>query len=101
MAEKTADEILLEDVKEEIKVTWTDEDPYLNKMIARGKASLEGQTGTTLDFDVEGQPKILLLNYCRYDYNNAIEHFKENFQKELLELKLKEAVKDRVDVDEG
>jgi len=89
----TKDEILLADVKEEIKVTWTDEDEYLNKMISRAKASLERETGTTLDFDLEDKPKILLLNYCRYDYNNALEYFKENFREELLELKLSEAIK--------
>mgnify|MGYP001071804967 CR=1 FL=1 len=34
----------------------------------------------------------LLLDYCRYAYNNASEYFEENFQKEILRLQLKTGV---------
>ena len=34
----------------------------------------------------------LLLDYCRYVYNNASEYFEENFQKEILRLQLKTGV---------
>jgi hypothetical protein len=34
----------------------------------------------------------LLFNYCRYDYNNAVELFKENFQDEIRRLQLEVAV---------
>lgn len=34
----------------------------------------------------------LLLDYCRYSYNNASEYFEENYQQELLRLQLMTAV---------
>lgn len=85
---------MLEEVKEYLKITWNDEDNSLNNMIERGKSNLEELTGTTLDFTVNNQAKSLLLDYCRYAYNNALEYFEENFHKEITRLQLSEAVKD-------
>lgn len=84
---------MLEEVKEYLKITWESENNYLQSIINRGKDNLSNLTGTDLDFEAEGQPKALLLDYCRYAYNNAIEYFEENFSKEILRLQLKEAVK--------
>lgn len=84
---------LLEEVKEHLRITWDDEDNSLKRIIERGKANLEDLTGTDMNFEQEGQPKSLLLEYCRYAYNNALEYYEENFQKEILRLQLREAVK--------
>ena len=84
---------LLNNVKDYLKITWDDEDNNLQGIISRGKNYLQDLTGTELDFEVEGQPKSLLLDYCRYAYNNALEYFEENFHKEILRLQLMEAVK--------
>lgn len=92
---------MLQELKGYLKITWTSEDEYLNKIIERGKSFLNGKTDTELDFATEGDPKSLLLDYCRYYYNNAIEYFEENFKSQLLELKFKEAVRVRVSADEG
>jgi len=35
----------------------------------------------------------LLLDYCRYVYNNASEYFEENYSKEILRLQLQEGIK--------
>lgn len=88
---------LLLEVKDYLKITWEDEDNYLQGIINRGKNYLKQLTGTELDFEVEGQPKALLLDYCRYAYNNALEYFEENFHKELRRLILQEAVKEYAD----
>lgn len=85
---------MLQEVKEYLKITWDDEDDSLLSMISRGKNYLQDITGTELDFEVEGQPKALLLDYCRYAYNNALEYFETNFSREILRLQLKEAIKD-------
>lgn len=84
---------MLEEVKNYLKITWNDEDANLLSIIERGKHNLEDLTGTTLNFELEEQAKSLLLDYCRYAYNNALEYFEENFHKEILRLQLKEAVK--------
>lgn len=86
--------MLLDDVKNYLRITGNDEDADLTKRISRGKAKLEGLTGTPLDFEVEGLVNSLLLDYCRYDYNNASEYFLENFSSEILQLQLQSAVKE-------
>jgi hypothetical protein len=88
---------MLQEVKEYLKITWDDEDSYIQGIINRGKDYLNNLTGTELDFEVEGQPKALLLDYCRYAYNNALEYFEENFHRELRRLIIQEAVKEYAD----
>lgn len=84
---------LLKDVKNYLKITWDDEDSSLEGIIKRGQANLQQLTGTILNFEQEGQAKSLLLDYCRYAYNNALEYYEENFSREILRLQLTEAVK--------
>ncbi len=88
---------MLQEVKEYLKITWEDEDSYIQGIISRGKDYLNNLAGAELDFEVEGQPKALLLDYCRYAYNSALEYFEENFHKEIIRLQLKEAVKEYAD----
>lgn len=83
---------MLEEVKGYLKITWNDEDNTLKGIINRGKNYLNDITGADLDYDFEGQPKALLLDYCRYSYNNASEYFEENYQSQILRLQLKAAV---------
>ena len=75
----------------------TSQDTDLGRIIARGQARLNGLTGVTLNFESDGLPHDLLLEYCRYDYNNALEYFEENFSKEIQRLQLESAVKDYVE----
>ena len=84
---------MLQEVKDYLKITWDNEDAYIQDIIGRGKAELNDSTGVELDFEAEGKPKNILLDYCRYYYNNAVSYFRENFREEVLELKLKEAAK--------
>lgn len=94
---------MLEELKDYLKITWDNENDYLQNIITRGKNYLNDSTGVKLDFEEEGQHKTLLLDYCRYYYNNAIEYFKENFAQEILQLQLKVAIKESEEViqDEG
>ena len=83
---------LLQQLKAYLKITWDDEDEALAGMIERAKAYLNDLTGVELDFEKEAPPKSLLLDYCRYVYNNASEYFEENYQQELIRLQLTTAV---------
>ena len=83
---------LLQQLKAYLKITWDDEDEALAGMIERAKAYLNDLTGVELDFEKEAPPKSLLLDYCRYVYNNASEYFEENYRQELLRLQLTTAV---------
>ncbi|KXS45595.1 MAG: Gp6 protein [Candidatus Frackibacter sp. T328-2] len=80
---------MLDEVRSYLRITWNDEDAVLQSMIARGKSTINNLVGANLDYTRGGLAKTLLLNYCRYDYNNAIEYFEENFQSEILRLQLK------------
>lgn len=83
---------MLQEIKDYLKITWSDEDSALQGLILRGKAYLNDLAGIELDFETEGTAKSLLLDYCRYAYNNALEYFEENFQKEILRLQLKAGI---------
>lgn len=85
---------LLDDVKEKLKITWDDENTSLEDSILKGKSYIQSITGTTLDFEVTGEPHTLLIEYCRYDYNNAIEYFEENFGSRLSRLAYMEEIKE-------
>lgn len=84
---------MLEELKDYLKITWNSEDAYLQSIITRGKEYLKDLTGTNINFEEEGPPKTLLLDYCRYYYNSAIEYFEDNFQKEIVRLQYKEAIR--------
>lgn len=84
---------MLQELKEYLKITWDSEDNYLQNIIDRGKEYLQDLTGTELDSEKEGQARSLLLDYCRYYYNNAIEYFEDNFQKQIIRLQYKEAIR--------
>lgn len=81
---------LLSAVKSYLNVTWQDEatDAKITGYISRGMARLQNIAGAPLDFITEGQPRALLLDYCRYANAQALEVFEKNFMSELLELNL-------------
>lgn len=85
---------MLQEVKSYLHITWDDEDTDITSMIERGKNLLERLTGTALNFEDDGLPKQLLLDYCRYARNNALEFFQDNFANDILFLSLQEGIKE-------
>lgn len=83
---------LLNELKDLLKITWNDEDAHLNKILSRGKAYLFGLTNASFDFSNEEWPKELLLERCRYVYNNAGDEFEKNYRDELSRLILHAAL---------
>jgi hypothetical protein len=84
---------MLEEIKDVLDITWSDEDAKIQRIIDAGKNNLETLAGGTLDFTVPGLPKYLLKNHCRYDYNNASEYFEENFHQQIIRLQIIEGIK--------
>lgn len=86
--------MLLDDVKNELGITSDDEgvNKRLNGYLARGQNRLNEIAGNTLDFEAEGEPKRLLLDYCRYANSQALEVFEINFASDLLSLHLNNQV---------
>ncbi|WP_420490346.1 phage head-tail connector protein [Neobacillus niacini] len=86
------DEQLLADLKARLRITWVEEDTDLTKNISRAKAYLSNLTGASFDFSKDEWPKEILLERCRYVYNNAADEFEVNFQSELARLILQVAL---------
>ena len=80
---------MFQEIKDYLKITWDDEDATIQSIIDRGQSNLNELTGAELDYFAEGQARSLFFDYCRYAYNNALEYFEENFQREILRLQLK------------
>lgn len=85
---------LLIDVKNNLRITWDEEDADLKKLIKRSVAYLDNLTGAPLDYSEEDSPKELLLERCRYVYNNATDEFEPNYHRELSRLIMKVAIED-------
>jgi len=86
--------VLLEQLKERLKITWDDEDTLLINMLERAEKSLNALMGVELDYSTPGPAQELLLERCRYDYNNALEYFEQNFARETLRLQLQVAAEE-------
>lgn len=82
---------MLEDVKDYLRITWPDEDAKINKIILRGKTYLNNLVGLEMEYLEGSEERILLLDYCRYTYNNATEYFEENYKPQILRLQLTKA----------
>lgn len=80
----------LDAVKTYLNITWQDAatDAKITGYIQRGMTRLQKIAGVSLDFTAEDQPRMLLLDYCRYANAQALEMFEQNFAAELLDLNL-------------
>lgn len=86
---------MLKLVKETLRITWDTEDDYILSIISRAEKYLGELMGYELDYETPGLAQSLFLSYCRYDFNNALEYFQENFAKEILQLQLYAGIKEK------
>lgn len=94
MAEPTADELLLADIRNYLDITWEDAeiDKKITGMIQRGITYLNEKAGAELDYSVEGQARSLLFDYVRYARSNALNEFWPDYMSDLIALRLKQGV---------
>lgn len=83
---------MLEELKQHLRIFDGEEDRYLVKVINRNKAYFNGITGLEIDFEKDLQAQSLLLERCRYDFNNALDEFETNFAPSLRRLILLSAI---------
>lgn len=74
---------MLSELKQKLRITWTEDDPDLNEMIEGSKAYLEELTGTSFDYATDHRAKELVLERCRYVFHNAGDEFEKNYKREL------------------
>lgn len=86
---------MLDELKDKLRITWSDEDVYLTNLIRGSKAYLEDITGAPIAFEADLVANELVLERCRYSYNNAADEFPANYADDLLRLRLRYAIKVR------
>jgi hypothetical protein len=85
---------LIDDVKTYLGITWSDPhtDSNVTGILARAQSKICDYAGAQLNFNTESSEKQLLLDLCRYIYNNASEDFEDNYKHELVMLRAEHAV---------
>lgn len=79
---------LLADVKNWLDITWDDDatDAKVSGLIASGMVYLDGKLGEAGDYTADGLPRTLLLEYCRYGRDSALDVFENNYLSMLLDM---------------
>lgn len=82
-------EEMLAAVRNYLDITYEDRegDEKLKGIIERGMAHLDNAAGEKQQYEVEGMPRALLFDYCRYARNGVLELFEQNFRAELISLR--------------
>ncbi|MER2107455.1 MAG: hypothetical protein ABS949_11000 [Solibacillus sp.] len=91
------DEQILVALKDNLQITWEDEttNRTLMRYITASKTFLNGLCETEFSFDEGSVEYELLLERCRYAWNNATDEYEPNFQRDLKRLILRTAVSKR------
>lgn len=88
-------EILLEDLKRKLNITWEDEDTNfrLVEIIEDAKIILNHKLGGSIDYSQNGIEHSLFLNYCMYSWNNCTNEFDKNYMNEIYQVRAINEVK--------
>jgi hypothetical protein len=92
---------LIDTLKDYLDITWDDShtDAKLGGILARAQDKLCAYAGSdSVDFGDGTTEQQLLLDLCRYTYNNASEDFEQNYKADLLMLRAKYATIDPEEV---
>ena len=79
-------ERLLADVKNYLNITWSDTatDNKVRGLIASASVYLDGKGGGALDYDSDGLPRTLMMEYTRYMRDEALDVFENNYTSMIL-----------------
>lgn len=80
---------LLEDVKNYLNITWSDDatDKKISGIIASGMLYLNGKAGAEMDYIADGAARTLLFEYSRYMRDDALDVFENNYLHLLLSMR--------------
>lgn len=85
---------LLADVKNHLNITWDDSatDNKIRGLIASATVYLDGKGGTVLDYDADGLPRMLMMEFVRYARDEALDVFENNYMSMILSMQNEMAV---------
>lgn len=91
-------EVLLEQVKRKLNVTWEDDDTTtrVEELIASAIPTMIHKLGIadqSFDFSVPSMENTLFKNYCLYEWNHCVNEFDDNYSNEIAQLQAKHMVK--------
>ena len=77
---------LLSDVKNYLDITWDDDatDRKVRGIIAAGMVYVDNKLGEAGDYETDGFPRTLLMEYARYARDSALDVFENNYQSMIL-----------------
>ncbi len=80
------DSQLVTDVKGHLGITWSDPDTErrVETYIRSGMAYLDGKLGEHADYTLDGTPRTLLFEFCRYFRDGALDVFETNYLSMIL-----------------
>lgn len=86
MQQHNVPETLLADVKNQINITWTDEatDLKIRGLIASATVYLDRKGGAAMDYEEDGMPRMLMMEYVRYARDEALDVFENNYRDQIL-----------------
>lgn len=72
---------LLADVKNYLNITWNDEatDAKVCGLIASGAVYVDSKCGGVQDYSEDGFPRTILMEFCRYARDEALDVFENNY----------------------
>lgn len=87
---------LLNDVKNHLDITWDDEatDLKVRGFIASGMVYLDGKAGGGQDYQADGIARTLLMEYCRYLRDSALDVFENNYRSMILSMRHERVVRE-------
>lgn len=96
MTRQTVPVALLADVKNYLNITWDDEatDAKIAGLIASAAAYLDSKLGGQPDYEADGMPRTLLMEYVRYARDSALDVFESNYQALILTAQQESVVRD-------
>jgi len=88
VTENNLDQQLFDELKNHLQITWDDSatDNRLNTSIRNGKRFFNELCEFEFKFAEGSTERELLMERCRYDWNNALDEFKVNYKSDLSKL---------------
>lgn len=90
---------LLTAVKNYLNITWEDEatDEKICGFIASASVYLDQKGGAVLDYEADGLPRTLLMEYVRYQNSSALDVFEVNFANQIMAMRDERQVREYVE----
>jgi hypothetical protein len=90
------EEILLQLLRNELTITWEDDETNmrLERIILNAIPTMNYKLGATIDYSIDGIEQNLFINYCVYVYNGCANEFDVNYFNEIMQVRYKYEVMD-------